>query len=88
MPTGENRGVYRSQGIAPMWDQMPADIRSICSLADGAYANRQCFEVARKVGATHLHKPRRDAIHVTRPKSDLQRTVNFATHWPNRSKAL
>ena len=80
--------VHDSNMVGPAWSEFPDNVRPIRSLADGAFANQPCLEVAQAHGATPLHDPRKNARHRKYPGTSFEKLVNFATHWPNRFRHL
>lgn len=80
--------VHESQAFEAVWTGLPDGVSPVRSLADGAYQGNACLEVVRRSGATPLHDVRADARHVRWPRNAYEKLVNFATHWPNRYRAL
>ena len=58
------------------------------SLAASAYSGQPCAEVAVRHGATPFHDIPPNARLVRWPKTERQKMIHFAKHWPNRVKAI
>ncbi|MBU0685188.1 MAG: transposase [Candidatus Thermoplasmatota archaeon] len=79
-----NSNVHESQVFEAVWSALPDNVVPIRSLADSAYMGNDCLAVARRHGATPLHKIKRNAKDYEEPETFYQKLVNFAHHWPNR----
>jgi len=80
--------VHESQVFEAVWDDLPDNVVPIRSLADSAYMGNDCLTVARRHGATPLHKIKKNSKNREEPETFYEKLVNFAHHWPNRFAAL
>jgi len=80
--------VHESQVFEDVWDDLPDNVVPTRSLADSAYMGNDCLTVARRHGATPLHKIKKNSKNREEPETFYQKLVNFAHHWPNRFAAL
>ena len=80
--------VHESQVFEAVWDALPDNVVPIRSLADSAYMGDDCLAVARRHGATPLHKIKKNSKNREEPETFYEKLVNFAHHWPNRFAAL
>lgn len=79
---------FESATFEKTWDNLPDNVTPTRSLADSAYSGQPCLEIVRAHGATPFHDLPKNARLVRWPKTERQKLVNFARHWPNRFKKL
>jgi hypothetical protein len=80
--------VHEPQQVSNVWDDLPDNVAPKRSLADTAYTGEACLTIAREHGATPLHDLRKDHRYDRWPDSNDERSIDVATHSPNRFKHL
>lgn len=80
--------VHDSQPFEAVWKGIPARHEIARSLGDSAFANRACTSIARRRGATPLHRPKSNSRWTAHPRNDYERCVRFSRQFPNRFRAL
>ena len=76
--------VHDSQKFEDLWINLPKNVEPKRSLADSAYSNHDCTQVARDLGATPYHGIKKNAILHLKPVSPFEKMINFGKHFPNR----
>ena len=76
--------VHDSQPFGDVWEDIPDNIQPIRSLADSAYSNNKCAQIARDHEATPYHSIKKNAVCRYKPQTAYEKMVNYAKHWPNR----
>lgn len=76
--------VHDSQKFEDLWINLPKNVEPNRSLADSAYSNHDCTQVARDLGATPYHGIKKNAILHLKPVSPFEKMINFGKHFPNR----
>jgi hypothetical protein len=79
---------FESATFEKTWDNLPSNVTPTRSLADSAYSGQPCLEIVRRHGATPFHDLPKNARLVRWPKTERQKMVHFARHWPNRFTEL
>jgi hypothetical protein len=80
--------LFESKTFEKTWDKLPGNVLPYRSLADSAYSGQPCVEAAVRHGATPFHDIPSNARLVRWPKTEREKMIHFAKHWPNRVKAI
>jgi len=80
--------VHDSKEFENVWKGLPGNVIPVRSFADNTYACDECLDVVRGSNAIPIHKIRKDAKYVHKPKTAYQKLFHFTKHWPNSYNAL